>query len=416
MKTAQNKDAKVRIQYAGKVASLANGWKKWQGENRGIERMDAINSKRLKEEAMLKWLETNPDMNKKYGNIIEDYRRIYKDLTPLKVQSQYYREAGLGIELISFASRFRKLVEELSAKEPNETLISEQSEKLKEVIAAFFKDYYQPIDQEIALMMLDEYVKGVSQDQLPDYFNIISKKSGTNHKKFVDYLFEKSVFINQDEITSLIEEPNKKALKKISKDPAYQFALSLYKKYEELKEKSAELTSGLAALDRAYMQMQMDYEPEKNFYPDANFTLRITYGQVDGYYPKDAVYYQHFTTLEGIMEKENPDIYDYVVEDQLKKLYKEKDFGPYASESGNMNVCFTASNHTTGGNSGSPVFNAEGQLIGINFDRNWEGTMSDIVYDPDQCRNITLDIRYCLFIIDKFAGAGHLVDEMTIIE
>ncbi len=416
MKAAQNTDPKVRIQYAGKVASLANGWKKWQGENKGIERMDAIHSKRLKEESMLVWLNENPEMKEKYGNVIEEYKKIYRDLTPLRVQYQYYREAGLGIELVSFASRFKKLVEELSAKEPDETKILEQSEKLKEWADSFFKDYYQPIDEEIAVMMLDEYVKGVSQTQLPDYFATIAKKSGGNDQNYVDYLFEKSIFTNREVISSLIEEPNKKALKKITKDPAYLFASSLRSKYEELKKESAELTSGLAALDRTYMQMQMDFEPTKTFYPDANFTLRIAYGQVDGYYPKDAIYYQHFTTLEGIMEKENPKIYDYVVEDQLKKLYNEKDFGRYASDNGNMNVCFTASNHTTGGNSGSPVFNANGYLIGINFDRNWEGTMSDIVYDPDQCRNITLDIRYCLFIIDKFAGAGHLVDEMTIIE
>jgi len=416
MKAAQNQDPKVRIQYAGKVASLANGWKKWQGENRGVKRMDAINKKRLKEEAMIHWMDENPEMKEKYGNIITDYRKFYRDYTPLRIQYQYYREAGMGIELVSFASRFQKLIKELSAEEPNATKLLEQSDQLKNNIGSFFKDYYQPIDEKIAIQMIDEYIKGIEPNNLPDYFQVIQKKSKGNYQKYVDYLFDKSIFTDEQALIELIEEPDKKTLKKLSKDPAYQFAVSLKNKYDELKEASAELTSGLSALDRKYMQMQMDFEPDKTFYPDANFTLRVTYGKVDGYLPRDGVYYKYYTTLEGIMEKENPDIYDYVVEDQLKKLYKEKDFGPYASKDGTMNVCFIASNHTTGGNSGSPVFNADGNLIGINFDRNWEGTMSDIVYDPDQCRNITLDIRYCLFIIDKFAGAGHLVDEMTIIE
>lgn len=416
MKAAQNDDPKVRIQYAGKVASLANGWKKWQGENRGVKRMNAIENKLKIEEEMNLWLQKNPEMDKKYGHVIGDFRTLYDQLEPLRVQYQYYREAGMGIELVSFASRFQKLVEELEKEKPKQILIDEQLEKLMKSQADFFKNYYQPIDEDIAGVLMKEYSMGVSEQNLPSYFEIVHKKFNTNYNDFVKYMFKKSMFDQQELITELLESPHSKMLKKIKKDPAYQFAESLNMTHELIKTASADLTSGLNALNRKFMQMQMDYQPEKTFYPDANFTLRVAYGKVDGYYPKDAVYYQHFSTLEGIMEKENPDIYDYVVEDQLKKLYQTKDYGPYVSEDGTLNVCFTASNHTTGGNSGSPVFNADGNLIGINFDRNWEGTMSDLVYDPDQCRNITLDIRYCLFIIDKFAGAGHLVKEMTLIK
>jgi len=172
----------------------------------------------------------------------------------------------------------------------------------------------------------------------------------------------------------------------------------------------------LDSLQRIYMKAQMEMEPDKRFYPDANFTLRVTYGYVDGYNPRDAVNYKHFTTLEGIMQKEDPDIYDYVVEDKLKELYKNKDYGDYADKDGTMHVGFIASNHTTGGNSGSPVLNADGHLIGVNFDRGWEGTMSDLMYDPKVCRNISIDIRYFLFIVDKFAGAGYLVEEMDLIK
>jgi hypothetical protein len=170
------------------------------------------------------------------------------------------------------------------------------------------------------------------------------------------------------------------------------------------------------SLNRVYMKAQMEFHKDSIFYPDANFTLRVGYGQVDNYKPADGVIYKCYTTLDGIIAKDNPEIYDYDVPDKLKELYQNKDFGQYANSDGTVHVCFTASNHTTGGNSGSPVIDAEGNLIGVNFDRNWEGTMSDLMYDPEMCRNISLDIRYALFIIDKFAGAHHLIEEMTLIK
>jgi hypothetical protein len=176
-----------------------------------------------------------------------------------------------------------------------------------------------------------------------------------------------------------------------------------------------QLNNDIRMLDRMYMKAQMEFQPDKVFYPDANGTIRVTYGKVKGYYPKDAVYYQHFTTLEGIMEKDNPEIYDYDVPDRLKELYESKDYGRY-SQDGKMPVCFIATNHTTGGNSGSPVINAEGHLIGINFDRAWEGVMSDLMFNPEKCRNISIDIRFALFIIDKFAGARYLLDEMELVD
>ncbi len=176
------------------------------------------------------------------------------------------------------------------------------------------------------------------------------------------------------------------------------------------------LNNAIDSLQRIYMKAQMEMQPDERFYPDANFTLRVSYGKVKGYSPQDAVYYKHYTTLEGIMEKEDPDIYDYVVTERLSELYNNKDYGAYADKDGTLHVGFAASNHTTGGNSGSPVLNAEGQLIGVNFDRCWEGTMSDLMYDPNVCRNISIDIRYFLFILDKYAGAGYLLDEMKLVK
>ncbi|NOR86002.1 MAG: serine protease [Bacteroidales bacterium] len=416
MKAAQNTDPKIRIQYAGKVASLANGWKKWQGENRGIKRMDAIDNKMILENKIQAWLDTDPLMKKKYGNVIGDLHTSYHDLETWKVQYQYYREAGLGIEVVSFASSFKKYIEELEKETPDEQEIEKQKEKLLKLSDRFFKNYYQPIDYEIAIRLLEEYYIGLDEELLPSEFAVIKKKYKNNYKKYIAHLFDKTIFVQQDALVELVQASGKRTLKKLKGDPVYQLAVSLHEKLDEIKLATTDLSAGLSGLNRKYMQMQMDFQPQKVFYPDANFTLRIAYGKVDGYQPRDAVKYVHFTTLDGILEKENPEIYDYVVEKQLKELYQAKDYGQYASKNGEMNVCFTGSNHTTGGNSGSPVFNADGNLIGINFDRNWEGTMSDIVYDPDQCRNITLDIRYCLFIIDKFAGAGHLVDEMTLVK
>jgi hypothetical protein len=228
-------------------------------------------------------------------------------------------------------------------------------------------------------------------------------------------VFEKSVFTSEESVMNLLNGFNSSWAKKIRQDPA----VAMFNSLAELQKNViapglAEGQQTLPELQRIYMAAQMEMQPEKLFYPDANSTLRVTFGKVDGYSPADGMDYRHWTTLEGIIEKDNPDIYDYRVPEKLKVLYQNKDYGDYAVN-GQVPVCFIASNHTSGGNSGSPVINADGHLIGINFDRNWEGTMSDIMYDPGLCRNISLDIRYALFIIDRFAGAGHLLNEMELI-
>ena len=235
--------------------------------------------------------------------------------------------------------------------------------------------------------------------------------------EYVDKLFNKSMYTDEAKVNALLDNFKVKDAKKLAKDPALQVYQSLIGFYrDKVYDHISSITKDNDRLRRIYMKGQMEMQTEKRLFPDANFTLRVTYGKVEGFKPQDGKTYRHFTTLEGIMQKENPDIYDYVVEPRLKQLYNNKDYGRYADKDGTMHVAFTASVHTTGGNSGSPILNAEGQLLGLNFDRCWEGTMSDLIYDPDICRNISVDIRYVLFIIDKFAGAGHLIDEMTIIE
>ena len=261
-------------------------------------------------------------------------------------------------------------------------------------------------------MALNEYLKAQPADFRPAFLNDIKDVD-----EYVNKLFDKSMFTDETKVNELLNDFKPGKAKKLAKDPALQVYQSLIGFYrDEVYDHISSLNADIDRMRRVYMKGQMEMQPDKRFSPDANFTLRVTYGKVEGFRPKDGMKYKHFTTLEGIMQKENPDIYDYVVEPRLKVLYNNKDYGRYADKDGTMHVAFTASVHTTGGNSGSPILNADGQLLGLNFDRCWEGTMSDLIYDPDICRNISVDIRYVLFIIDKFAGAGHLIDEMTIVE
>jgi hypothetical protein len=280
---------------------------------------------------------------------------------------------------------------------------------------SYFKNYQSSIDKSIFMVMMSDYCNNNQQDW-PDIIKELYVENKGDFNQMAEVVFSKSIFCCEEKVANLVNNYKQKDYKTIEKDIAFRISSGVLE-YSE-KKLIPQLTKSSIAIDslmRHYMKAQMEMQPMKKFYPDANFTLRVTYGNIKGYQPDDAVSFNYFTSLDGILEKEDPDIYDYIVEDKLKELYRNKDFGSFCDKDGSMHVCFTATNHTSGGNSGSPVLDADGNLIGLNFDRCWEGTMSDLVYDISQCRNIALDIRYCLFIIDKFAGAGHLIDEMTLI-
>ena len=405
----QEQDPKVRIQYASKHASIGNGWKKWMGVTEGINHFHGVEKKRAFEKDFQEWV-LGARNRYMYLDLLKNFEQSYKELEPYQLAYTYLAEAGLRIELISFAGRFMRLFR--TSKATPQKDIDNMVSSLKKTAEAFYKDYYEPIDREVAVMALNEYLRAQPADFRPSFLNDIKDVD-----EYVSKLFDKSMFTDKEKVYDLLDNFKYSKVKKLRNDPAMQAYMSLIGFYQdEVSGKMSELNANIDRMRRLYMKGQMDMQTDKRLFPDANFTLRVTYGKVEGFKPQDGKTYRHFTTLEGIMEKENPDIYDYVVEPRLKELYNKKDYGRYADKDGTMHVAFTASVHTTGGNSGSPILNADGRLLGLNFDRCWEGTMSDLIYDPDICRNISVDIRYVLFIIDKFAGAGHLINEMTIVE
>jgi hypothetical protein len=265
--------------------------------------------------------------------------------------------------------------------------------------------------------MLAEMASAMGPRFAPDIFPVISRTYRNDFNAYSEELFRTSLFTDTVRFREYFNSFKPSRIRTMEKDPVFLLMKSIYDRNEKEIAPAMKLFSERTdSLQRIYMAGMMEMQKDRVFYPDANSTLRVAYGRVDDYSPADAVRYNFFTTLNGVIEKEDPEIHDYRVDPGLKRLWAQKDFGPYTDSDGSMHVAFTASNHTTGGNSGSPVLNAEGQLIGINFDRNWEGTLSDLMYDPSQCRNIALDIRYCLFIIDKVAGCKRLVSEMEIVQ
>lgn len=377
----------VRIQYASKNAGIANAWKKWQGEAKGIKRLGTVADKKELENNFKVWAADKPQYNglvEKIDSVILSYRNEL-------FASEYFNESALAVELVRFAGNY------LKAKPENRAEMAE----------SFYKDFYLPIDKEIFVAVISSFVKNVEGGYYPQYFSEMMAQYNSDITAMAEDLFTKSAFTQKSKLENTPEE-------QLAEDVMVKFYDAFSTIYKELSKKVAASTKELNLLYRTYMRGLMEFQTERLFYPDANLTLRIAYGQVKGYHPADGVYYTPSSSLEGIMEKDNPEIYDYNIPQRLRDIYAAKDYGRW-EYNGSVPVAFIATNHTTGGNSGSPVINSEGNLIGVNFDRVWEGTMSDIVFDPTVCRNIALDIRYALFVIDKVAGASHLIDEMVLV-
>ena len=410
MGAAMAADPQVRIQYASKYAGVANAWKKWEGESLGLQRFGAIPKKESYEQEFQKWANSNKNG---YARLLNDYRLLAEELQPIQIWIDYFSEAVWSLDLIRYAAGYRKLAELDKTRQEE---FDKEMDRLGKGAAGFFKDYHMPTDKKLLGAMLAHFRVSVETAELPGIYIFIDEQFDGDISAYTDWLYENSFMVSEEKVRAFLDNYKPGKAKQIREDPAFALMHSFFILYSTRYQSDFQgLTTRLDSIQRVYMKAIMDKEKERLLFPDANSTLRISYGVVNDYYPRDAVYYDYQTTLAGIMEKDDPDIYDYRVPVKLKELYESRDYGRYGKD-GEMYVCFTATNHTTGGNSGSPVLDAEGRLIGLNFDRNWEGTMSDIMYNPDMCRNIVLDIRYCLFIIDKYAGAGHLVEEMEIVE
>ena len=403
---AMESDDLLRIKYAAKAASVANAWKKWQGEIKGLERFKTVSKKQQEEEKFQVWA-TN---NEKYNRILSQYKKLYRDRERLVLAQSYVDEAGKrGAEIIGWSASVSNLLKSKEKLQDIEKLRSD----LKSASMAFYKNYDLATDKKILVEMLKLYSQNLPMEWIPTEIQKASKKG---IEKYVDHLFSNSIFADQEALEKLMNKVDQETYKKLKKDPALVLFASIDQLYlEKIQKTASTINSEITQLNKIWLAALMEMQDEKTFYPDANSTLRVAYGEIDGYSPRDAVYYTHFTTLKGIMEKDNPKIYDYNIPQKLREIYQKRDFGNY-TQAGEVPVCFIANNHSTGGNSGSPVLNAEGHLIGLNFDRAWDGVMSDIQYDPEICRNISVDIRYVLFIIDKLANADHLIDEMVIVK
>ena len=405
------KDPAVRIQYASKYAGSTNAYKNAIGSNWAIKKRNFEQMKKEEQDKLIAW--SNKMCEPSYPDALMAIEQIVSDRKDLRFRSWMLDEAILrGIEFTSVPTQMDMVIEALKGKDKKAR--QEQLRLLERAYHGFANSNYSAdVDKKIAKVMLKEYRSQVDPKAQPTYFELIDKKFKGDTDRFVDYLFEKSIFGSEDNFNKFLSRPSVKALEN---DPMILFAKSVRAEEANLKNALKGFEDGYAMAHRSYVKGLLAMYGDRANFPDANFTLRLTYGQVKGYSPRDCDYYGHQTTLDGVMEKEDSTNWEFVVPTRLKELYAAKDFGRYKTSDGKMPVAFSTTTHSTGGNSGSPVMNADGELIGINFDRNWEGVGGDIQYLPDYQRSIIVDIRYVLFIMDKYAGAGYLLDEMEIEE
>ena len=407
-------DQAVRIKYASKYAGTANYWKYFIGQTKGLKKLKVYDKKVELEDEFTNWVNSDEGRKAKYGEALSDNAAAYEKLSKYEL-ARIYKSEGIrrGSEILGFSNRFAGLKNALLKKDADQENIDKMINRLKEQSEAYFKDYNQSTDQKLLAAMLKIYSENVPTSQQSAYLKKISSKYKGDFSAFAKKLFESSNFSTSEKVNKLLEKPSAKT---IEKDPAFALITAINDHYDkEIQPEIIEAYDLLDRGDRLFVAGLREMQPDKKFYPDANFTMRLTYGQVLPYKPADAVSYNYFTTLKGVMEKEDPNNWEFVVPEKLKELYKNKDYGPYG-QGGKLHTCFLSNLDITGGNSGSPVINGNGELIGIAFDGNWEAMSGDIAFEPKIQRTISVDIRYVLFIIDKFAGATHLIDEMKLVK
>ena len=402
------KDQAIKIQYASKYASVANYWKKWMGETKGLKKANAVAAKqKFEKEFQEKVIQSGKQAE--YGNLLSDFEKNYTEIKDYALARDYFTEVALrNTEILSVGYKLYQLEQLLATK--GEQSFTDRKNTLSTGIDEFYKDYNAEVDKNVFEQLIHLYATKSPKQFLPE--SLLHEDA----TKLTEAIFSNSKLTSLKSFRELLEGDSKTVIEKLNNDNGYQLIKEMAEAYIKKVTPTYEaLNLKNIATQRTYMKAILELFPNQRNFPDANSTLRVTYGKVKGYEPNDAVYYEPFTTLDGVMEKYVPGDYEFDVPKKLIDLYKAKDYGVYGKK-GKMPVCFIATNHTTGGNSGSPALDAKGNLIGLNFDRVWEGTMSDVYYSPDICRNIMVDLRYILFIIDKFAGAQNIINELKIIQ
>ncbi len=412
MKKHMNASDKVRIQYASKYAGISNYWKYFIGQTKGLKALKVYDKKQAFEAELSEWIAANPKLSEKYGNALIDIETSFAEKQSYAKTIQFYGEGLFGIEALTFPRRLSSLKKVLEKKDSTPEELEKAIADARASAESYFKDYDKETDIDLFVAMMSMFTEGVPLIDQPEMVVKLSKKAKGDFEKIAKTFFEKSIFVDQEKFMAFLDKPN---AKKIEKDPFTELWESAYAKYIALNSVLTPVNEKLASAKRLFVDASMQFHGSKELYPDANSTPRFTYGYVGDYKPADAVYYSYYTTIDGIMEKEDPNNDEFIVDERFKQLYQAKDFGIYAAKDGNLWVNFITNNDITGGNSGSGVFNARGELIGTAFDGNWESMSGDIAFEPELQKCINVDIRYTLWVIDKYAGASHLINEMTLV-
>lgn len=407
-------DPKVRLQYASKFARSSNYWKYSIGQSEGLKNLNVLEKKQVLEEEFTQWVNQDEARKELYGEVLNDIHTAVEARKELSNAEQYLNETvrrGGGMESVYFARHLEALERVLANGEAEPEELEEVVAEIRSRATGFYKDYNPPTDKKVMKAMVELLIEEIDDQYLPENILEVKGKYKGDVDKYVDKYFKKSFVVDQGKFSAFLDNPS---LKELRKDPAYVANLAS-RVYMEVRGELVGYFMDAMQGSRLFMKGMMEMDSSRDFYSNANSTMRLSYGSVGNYIPRDAVVYTHYTTMEGIMQKEDPDSYEFVVPAKLKELYEQKDFGQYGAN-GTLNVCFTSNNDITGGNSGSPVINGEGELIGIAFDGNWEAMSGDIAFEPELQKCINVDIRYVLFIIDKLGGASHLVEEMTLVQ
>ena len=400
------KDPSIRLKYANKYAGSANGWKKWIGEKKAFKDLNIIEKEHDKEARFQKWVDKNKKRSELYGTAIADIAAGIKANEQVDLDVKLLSETLYRTELVNLSSAYLG-GRNRSLKSGADSVTAEAAGL--EALKSAFEDYYAPLDKEETAALLKFYREKAKPENYPDLGEDFATM---DIDKYVDELFRTTIFTSYDKAKEAIENGGKEVT---LHDPVNTLATALVNVFVKLRgEQNLDAAKSIRAASKAYTAGLMEWSKGKAMYPDANFTMRLTYGTVKSYSPKDALNYRYYSTIYGVMEKEDPSNYEFIVPNKLKQLYVKRDYGQYAMADGNLPCCFLTTNDITGGNSGSPVLNADGELIGLAFDGNWESMSSDVMFEPDLQRCICVDIRYVLFLVDKFGGAGYLLQEMNI--